>query len=249
MQLFWACGAIDEDQAEVAQLLDEGANTEYRNQGGGRRTPIIQAACCGNLAIVRLLADRGADINARTDEGRNALIWAIIEGHVETAAFLLDRGVDIHARDNLDRDVLLWAALMGKIDTCIMLIGRQADARMKNCKNLSALTHFGTISGLNHEKKQHGQARLIAAWLAGPHPSQVVERNWQRRKNAVLFLVGSKFRLTVAEKAAAKIEQEQLDKHVKLPGVPRRSKEENLAYLHKEVFGHEGIQRNLVGML
>jgi hypothetical protein len=77
----------------------------------------------------------------------------------------------------------------------------------------------------------------------------VAERNWQRRKNAVLFLVGSKFRLTAAEKAAAKAEQDQLDKHVKLAGIPRRSKEENLAYLHKEVFGHEGIQRCLVGML
>ena len=52
-------------------------------------------------------------------------------------------------------------------------------------------------------------------------------------------------------KAAAKLaqEQDQLDKHVKLAGIPRRSKEENLAYLHKEVFGHEGIQRCLIGML
>ena len=92
-------------------------------------------------------------------------------------------------------------------------------------------------------------ARLIAAWLAGPHPSQVAERNWQRRKGAVLFLVGSKFRPMQRDAAAAKLAQEQVDKHAKLPGIPRRSKEENLAYLHKEVFGHEGIQRCLVGML
>ena len=97
--------------------------------------------------------------------------------------------------------------------------------------------------------QQQGQARLIAAWLAGPHPSQVAERNWQRRKKAVLFLVGSKFRPMQRDAAAAKLAQEQVDKHAKLPGIPRRSKEENLAYLHKEVFGHEGIQRCLVGML
>ena len=90
---------------------------------------------------------------------------------------------------------------------------------------------------------------LLTAACAGPHPSQVAERHWQRRKNAVLFLVGSKLRPMQRDAAAAKLAQEQVDKHAKLPGIPRRSKEENLAYLHKEVFGHEGIQRCLVGML
>ena len=146
---------------------------------------------------------------------------------------------------------MLWAALYGRIDTCIMLIGRQADARVTDNDNHSALTHFGnwTVHRLSAEEEQEKQARLIAAWLAGPHPSQVAERHWQRRKNAVLFLVGSKFRPMQRDAAAAKLAQEQVDKHAKLPGIPRRSKEENLAYLHKEVFGHEGIQRCLVGML
>ena len=43
--------------------------------------------------------------------------------------------------------------------------------------------------------------------------------------------------------AAAKQEQEQNDKHVSLPGIPRRTKQENWNYLLKEVFGHEGIVR------
>jgi len=84
--------------------------------------------------------------------------------------------------------------------------------------------------------------------LAGPHPSQA-ECNWQRRKKAVLFLVGSKFRPMQRDAAAAKQVQEEVNKHAKLPGISRPSKEENLAYLRKEVFGHEGIQRCLVGML
>ena len=237
------------DPAEMARLLDAGANKEWRNEDG--MTPIINAAYWGRLAVVKLLADRGVDIHARDNEGMNALMWAsYLDEFAAVAAFLLDRGADLHARDKHGRDALLRAALHGEIETCIMLIGRQADARVANNENQSALTHFGKYSCLStEEKKQKGQARLIAAWLAGPHPSQVAERNWQRRKDAVLFLVGSKFRSTAAEKAAAKAEQDQLDKHVKLAGIPRRSKEENLAYLHKEVFGHEGIQRCLVGML
>jgi len=245
-ELFYAC--TDNEAAEVARLLDAGANKEWRHEAGW--TPIINAAFCGRLAVVKLLADRGADIHARSNKGMNALMYASNMGEsAAVAAFLLDRGVDLHARDNHGRDALLWAALDDQIETCIMLIGRQADARVTDNENRSALTHFGQFSFLSAKKKQEGQARLIAAWLAGPHPSQVAERNWQRRKDAVLFLVGSKFRLTAAEKAAAKAEQDQLDKLVKLAGIPRRSKEENLAYLHKKVFGHEGIQRCLVGML
>jgi len=146
---------------------------------------------------------------------------------------------------------LLIAAQRGNIDIALELIARQADARVVDNQNHTALTHFGhsALPRLSDEEKQQGQARLIAAWLAGPHPSQVAERNWQRRKKAVLFLVGSKFRPMQRDAAAAKLAQEQVDKHAKLPGIPRRSKEENLAYLHKEVFGHEGIQRCLVGML
>ena len=151
------------------------------------------------------------------------------------------------------QDALLTAALNGRIDAALELIARQADARVVDNENPTALTHFGSYrSSLSAEEKQEiqqGQARLIAAWLAGPHPSQVAERHWQRRKIAVLFLVGSKFRPMQRDAAAAKLAQEQVDKHAKLPGIPRRSKEENLAYLHKEVFGHEGIQRCLVGMM
>ena len=160
------------------------------------------------------------------------------------------KGTDIHVRSTDGQDALLNAALNGRIDAALELIARQADARVVDDKNRTALTHFGLYRTYSSaEKIQEGHARLIAAWLAGPHPSQVAERHWQRRKNAVLFLVGSKFRPMQRDAAAAKLAQEQVDKHAKLPGIPRRSKEENLAYLHKEVFGHEGIQRCLVGML
>ena len=174
-QLYNACHR--EDPAEVARLLDAGANKEWRDVAGW--TPIINAAFCGRLATVKLLADRGADIHARSNQGMNALMWASHMGNSAVAAFLLDRGADLHARDKQGRDSLLVAALYCQIETCIMLIARQADARVTNNENQSALTHFGEF-GLSIEG-QEGHSRLIAAWLAGPHPSQVAERNWQSR--------------------------------------------------------------------
>ena len=246
-QLYRACW--QKEWAQAAFLLEAGAGTVWRATGNGC-TAIMWAAIGGSLETVTLLFSRGANIHARDNDGWNALMFASSSNHADIVCFLADKGTDIHVRSTNGRDALLLAAQWGRIDIALELIARQADARMVSNKNQTALTHFGfRRSDLSASQQQEGQARLIAAWLAGPHPSQVAERHWQRRKNAVLFLVGSKFRPMQRDAAAAKLAQEQVDKHAKLPGIPRRSKEENLAYLHKEVFGHEGIQRCLVGML
>jgi hypothetical protein len=214
-------------------------------------TPIIHAAVYGRLATVKLLADRGADKSARDNMGVNALMWAGNHGRSEVVAFLLDRDVDIHARDNYGYDALLHAAQSGRIDTCLLLIERKADARTRDNFNRTALTHFGCIafSRLSDEEKQQGQQQLIAAWLAGPHPSQVAQRHWNRRRSAMMFLVGCKLQPTAAQKAAQKAAQALVDTYAKLPGVPRRTKEENWNYLQTAVFGHPGLARKILGWL
>uniref|UniRef100_A0A2C9JSZ2 Tonsoku-like protein n=1 Tax=Biomphalaria glabrata TaxID=6526 RepID=A0A2C9JSZ2_BIOGL len=60
--------------AVVEHLLDCGA---WINDRGGDRcggvTPLIDAANCGNLDVVRLLVDRGANLMAKDDDGNTAL--------------------------------------------------------------------------------------------------------------------------------------------------------------------------------
>jgi hypothetical protein len=227
--------------------LDAGANKEWRNPTGW--TPIIAAAFFGRLATVKLLADRGADKSARDNLGATALIWAGFGGKSNVVAFLLDRGVDIDAVDNVGHNALLRAATNGRIDTCLLLIERKADARTR-AHNLTALTRFGVHAHrLSDEEKQQGQQQLIAAWLAGPHPSQVAQRHWNRRRSAMMFLVGCKLQPTAAQKAAQKAAQALVDTYAKLPGVPRRTKEENWNYLQTAVFGHPGLARNILGWL
>jgi ankyrin repeat protein len=88
----------DEDPAEAARLLDAGANKEWRGPYGA--TPIIEAAFWGKLTTLKLLADRGADVNARALTNASALmISCVYNNQPEVAFFLLNRGADIHARD------------------------------------------------------------------------------------------------------------------------------------------------------
>ena len=61
---------------------------------------LLKMAKEGQDALVRTLLDAGADINARDEDGRTALMLAAMEGHLDTVAALLDAGADVEARDN-----------------------------------------------------------------------------------------------------------------------------------------------------
>ena len=64
----------------------------------------MTAARAGNADAVRLLLDRGADVNAReTYKGQTALMWAAAERHPAVVKLLLERGADWKVR-SFDRE-------------------------------------------------------------------------------------------------------------------------------------------------
>ena len=233
--------ASEEDQAaEVARLLALGAPTEHK--GLGQETSLMVAAARGKyIEVVILLANGGADLEARDNWGWTALMRASIHGHLTIVKLLSDKGASINARSNSGGDALLLAALSGHLDLCLYLVSRSGDPRVADQHNRTALTGFGFQPNphFSPEEQQAAQNQILAAWKAGPHP----DARWLRRRGLILALVGSKLRPMARDIAAAKLEQEQADKHVALPGIPRRTKQENWNYLLKEVFGHEGIVR------
>jgi hypothetical protein len=87
------------DATVVAKLLDrspELANLEF---GDGSR-PLHAAAMWGYDGVVKLLIDRGADVNARDRSGSTPLHWAATNGHRRACQLLLDAGADAAALDN-----------------------------------------------------------------------------------------------------------------------------------------------------
>ena len=235
LQLYEAsmCGLA----ADVARLLALGAPTEHK--GGWQWTPLLVAADQGYIKVVTLLVNRGANLEARDEYGGGtALIHASFKGHLAVVKLLSDKGASINTRDKDNYDALLWAALYGHLRVCLFLVSRSGDPRVMD---RTALTHFGSniYPRPSPEERHAAQDQILAAWKAGPHP----DARWLRRRGLILALVGSKLRPMARDIAAAKLEQEQNDKHVSLPGIPRRTKQENWNYLLKEVFGHEGIVR------
>jgi len=65
------------------------------------------AAESGDSELVGILAELGASpVNAKDDEGENALFYALREGKIETAKCLIGLGVDLTSKNASDEDVV-----------------------------------------------------------------------------------------------------------------------------------------------
>jgi ankyrin repeat protein len=80
----------------VGLLLDR---TPPGEQDAARKSLLLVAAAAGRTDNVRLLLDKGADVNARTDNGQTPLMVAAKSGKKDTVKFLLEKGADADLRD------------------------------------------------------------------------------------------------------------------------------------------------------
>ena len=93
--------------AELLSADPSGANLAVRcekiaNMDGA--TPIIWAARQGKSAVVQILLDVGADVNAATGGGWTALYVAALNGHEDIVALLVSCGAEVKAAMNVGDD-------------------------------------------------------------------------------------------------------------------------------------------------
>ena len=78
------------DDARITAALDKGANVDAKSRYDV--TPLIFAASSGHLAAVKLLVERGADVNAQDSFYRSrAVDMSLTNGHEDVAIFLLQK--------------------------------------------------------------------------------------------------------------------------------------------------------------
>jgi hypothetical protein len=77
------------------------------------RTPLSWAARQGREAVVKLLLEKGAEIEAKDEYGRTPLSWAAGQGHEAVVKLLLEKGAEIEVKDEYGSTPLSWAAEQG----------------------------------------------------------------------------------------------------------------------------------------
>ena len=104
----------------IQLLLDAGANPNATNSVGA--TPLMWAV--PDLARVKLLISRGADVNARSTSLQRTplLIAARYPGSVEVLRLLLDKGADLHAKDTNGASALSLAVTYADVAVVRFLV-------------------------------------------------------------------------------------------------------------------------------
>ena len=85
-------------------------------------TALMLAASRGHGDLVRLLIERGADVDRQErDAGWSALIWAAKDGRRNSVAILLSQGANPHLQDVNGRNARDWARENGHKDILELL--------------------------------------------------------------------------------------------------------------------------------
>jgi len=92
--------------AQLKALLDQKASANLADPRG--ITPLMYAAEVGSLDAMRVLIDRGADVNAQNDIGSTALMWSVSDP--AKVRLLLDHGAQVNLIAKSGRSALIIAA-------------------------------------------------------------------------------------------------------------------------------------------
>jgi hypothetical protein len=90
----------------------------------------LAAARKGDVAKLRELLDKGADVNAKTQYGATALAYACDKGHVEVVKLLLERGANVNVKDTFYGEMPLgWALQRDNVEILKLLLDKGAQGR------------------------------------------------------------------------------------------------------------------------
>ena len=164
--------------AAVKSFLAAGIDPNVRDDEGG--TALIAAVTGNQGDIVKLLLDKGADVNAKNKNGETALFWAPpMEGAGDVIRLLLEKGADTNIESSRGITPVMNAASKRQVDVVKILIESGADINRKNKENIGALglaaransmeiVHLLMTRGVAFSSEDAGEVLTMAA-LRGRH--------------------------------------------------------------------------------
>ena len=127
VEFAWA--VENNNQQKVKGWLDEGLDPEF--QGSQIGNGLMIAAWHGNIPMMALFVERGANPRRVNQNGEQALQLAAWNGHLEAVQWLLDHGATINRSGN-DWGALHYAVFNGHTELAQFLIGRGAEINAKS---------------------------------------------------------------------------------------------------------------------
>ena len=107
---------------------------------------LCDAAQDGYVDVVRLLLDRGAEVNGQASGEMTPIHYAAWYAHADVVRLLLDRGAEVNVKDNAGLTPLHYAAKDVYVDVIMLLLNRGADVNAKDNDGWTPL-HDATWDG------------------------------------------------------------------------------------------------------
>jgi|GEM_PF-2068094 ankyrin repeat protein len=138
---------LDGNVAGIKQALDYGVNADatfyfqHRYRFAVPDTALRFSVGAGRTDIVKLLLEKGANVDATNEYGKTALMFAIALDRTDLIKILLENGANINARDSNGDTVLMLASSYGcSSDIVKLLLERGADINAIHHGGQTALT-------------------------------------------------------------------------------------------------------------
>ena len=87
-------------------------DVESEDSSSGQ-TPLSWAAMNGRKAVVKLLLEKGAELETKDNYSRTPLSWAAEKGYEAVVKLLLEKGAELETKDNYSQTPLLLAVREG----------------------------------------------------------------------------------------------------------------------------------------
>jgi ankyrin repeat protein len=113
------------------------------------QTPLSWAAENGHEAVVKLLVEKGAELESKDYFGRTPLLWAAENGHEAVVKLLVEKGAELESKDCNARTTLSWAAGNGHEAVVKLLVEKGAELESK--ANYYGRTPLSWAAGNGHE--------------------------------------------------------------------------------------------------
>lgn len=151
---------------------------------------LLQAAAGGEADLVALALRAGADLEARDDRGRTALLLAVTEDHVHVADLLVAMGASADTLDERHDTPWLVTGVTGSVDMVEALLPANPDLTIKN--------RYGGISIIPASERGHVDyvRRVVQLDLDVNH---VNDLGWTALLEAVILGDGSERYVEIVE--------------------------------------------------
>ena len=185
--------AAEKGNMEIIQMLVEDGKAVVNDISSYGITPLISAAAAGNGQVVEYLIAHGADVTAKDDLGKTALLYAVGYDNPKLIASLIKQdNKAVNLPDNSGNTPLIYAAQKGLDGNIKQLLANGANANYRNpATGLSALAaaaaegHSSTLRLL----VRTGKADVNLPDLSGRAPVfYAMERNQEDALRTLLTL-------------------------------------------------------------